>query len=86
MKLDDLKKMNIPELSPIEIEVDAETIPPETRTAIGYFRRIEEEKGQSVRLTFYGSPEAAYRIPTRSSYYPIDQIRRVSILVRAQNQ
>lgn len=79
MKLDDLKKMNIPRLSPIEIEVDRECIPPATEKRLCYLADIEESN--RPRLIYYGSQDAEYKISLRSGYEFIDSIRSVVVLV-----
>ena len=85
MNIEDLEAMDIPELAPIEIEANAQTIPPTIDKRLGYFRSIVKQEvrdGSEVPvLTYYGSPEGPRRIPDRFSYEPVKDILRVSVLV-----
>lgn len=86
MKLDDLKEMNIPRLAPIGVEYNLNCFPPEVRKCLGYFRSIKEEveEGYPVELTYYGSfPNSSDQVE-RDSYFPINEIRSVTMLAPKQ--
>jgi len=85
MRLEDLKTMNIPKLAPIEIESNAQTIPPTINKRLGYFKGIENKErrggGEYPVLTYYDSPNGPHQIPTIYGSKPVDDIRGVVILV-----
>lgn len=84
MKLEELKAMDIPELAPIEIEVQTD-ISEETDRCLGYFRSIGNQDirggGEFPVLTYYDSPNGPHLIPDRFGYELVKDIRRVTILV-----
>ena len=84
MKLEELKAMDIPELAPIEIEVQTD-ISEETDRCVGYFRSIVKQEvrdGSEVPvLTYYDSPNGPHLMPDSFSYEFVKDVRRVTILV-----
>ncbi|MEK6940182.1 MAG: hypothetical protein AABX31_05630 [Nanoarchaeota archaeon] len=78
MKLDDLKKMDIPRLAPIEVKYNRDSIPAEVSRYLGYFRSVEENK-----LTYYHSPDpSSFVLEERYSSFQINRIISVTMLVQ----
>ena len=84
MNLEELEAMDIPELAPIEIEVQTDNLG-EIDRCLGYFRSIvnqEVRDGSEVPvLTYYDSPNGPHIIPDSFSYEFVKDLRRVSIMV-----
>ena len=84
MRLEDLKAMNIPELTPIEIEYPIQTtdrfrVPPETDKRLVYFIGINKE--QPPKLLYCDSTDELAR---HYDSKPVDSILSVSIMVREE--
>lgn len=86
MNLDDLKYMNIPRMTRIEIEVQnrvtatpGQPLPPIRVTYIGYFAGIEGD-GHSARVFYYPSSYDPQRRDTTTPSVDVDAILSLSLL------